>query len=157
MAVQVARMDLSQMVPVLSSAAKQLTRPQVLAWADSYRGKWEEGWAKGSFGLMGFSSVAGVTVNQQDENFGQSHKCAHEASTTRLCPIRGKLVGLVLCVRQRAQRVRGQSVERKSSERLITLRGSFIFNLQRQTLSPYWKEAVSSTRFQQWPLRLWRV
>lgn len=47
---------------------------------------------------MGFScrTEAGVTVNQQDESFGQPLKCVREASTTRLCPIRGKLVRLVL-------------------------------------------------------------
>lgn len=94
--------------------------------------------------LMGFSWEAWVTVNQQDEDFGQSLKCAGEATTTQLCPIRGKLEKLVLCVRQGAQWVGGRSVERKGSDRLITLEGSFTFHLQRQTLSLCWEVAVTS-------------
>ena len=48
--------------------------------------------------MMGFAcqTETGVTVNQSDESFGQSLKCVREASTARLCPIRGKLVRLVL-------------------------------------------------------------
>ncbi len=101
-----------------------------------------------SFGLMGFScrTEAGVTVNQQDESFEPSLKCVREAFATRLCPIRGKWVRLVLvCEAGGAASgwpVRGNE---KFRERLITLEGSFSSNPQRQTLSLYRsKEEVTS-------------
>lgn len=89
---------------------------------------------------MGFScrTEARVTVNQQDESFGQRLKCVREASTARLCPIRGKLVRLVLaCEAGGPQCVGGQAEERKGSERLITSEGSFSSAPERQTLSLY--------------------
>lgn len=65
----------------------------------------------------------GPTLNQKDGIFVHLLKWAGEALTTQLCPIRGKLERLVLCVRQGTQWVGGQSLERNGSERLITLGG----------------------------------
>lgn len=64
---------------------------------------------------MGFScqTEAGVTVNQRDERFGKALKCVRGASTTGLCPIRGKLVILVLACEAGGRRVCGWPVRGK--------------------------------------------